>query len=125
MLYAEDVIIKPVITEKSYMEMANGKYTFQTKIDATKIDIKNAVEKLFNVKVLKVNTMRYDGKSKRVGVHQGKTNAWKKAIVTIDTINTIDYLLLKIFHRAQLDLPVAIISQHTGVSASIAGQGKE
>jgi large subunit ribosomal protein L23 len=85
MLYAEDVIIKPVITEKSYMEMANGKYTFQTKIDATKIDIKNAVEKLFNVKVLKVNTMRYDGKSKRVGVHQGKTNAWKKAIVTIDT----------------------------------------
>ena len=85
MLYAEDVIIKPIITEKSYMEMANGKYTFQTKIDATKIDIKNAVETLFNVKVLKVNTMRYDGKSKRVGVHQGKTAAWKKAIVTIDT----------------------------------------
>ena len=52
MLYAEDVIIKPIITEKSYMEMANGKYTFQTKIDATKIDIKNAVETLFNVKVL-------------------------------------------------------------------------
>ena len=67
MLYAEDVIIKPIITEKSYMEMANGKYTFQTKIDATKIDIKNAVETLFNVKVLKVNTMRYDGKTKRVG----------------------------------------------------------
>ena len=42
MLFAEDVIIKPIITEKSYMEMANGKYTFQTKIDATKIDIKNA-----------------------------------------------------------------------------------
>ena len=85
MLYAEDVIIKPIITEKSYMEMANGKYTFETKIDATKIDIKNAVESLFNVKVLKVNTMRYDGKSKRVGVHQGKTNSWKKAMVTIDT----------------------------------------
>ena len=85
MLYAEDVIIKPIITEKSYMEMASGKYTFQTKIDATKIDIKNAVETLFNVKVLKVNTMRYDGKSKRVGVHRGKTAAWKKAIVTIDT----------------------------------------
>jgi len=85
MLYAEDVIIKPIITEKSYSEMAAGKYTFQTKIDATKIDIKNAVEKLFNVKVLKVNTLRYDGKQKRVGVHQGKTSAWKKAIVTIDT----------------------------------------
>ncbi|MBR5227603.1 MAG: 50S ribosomal protein L23 [Clostridia bacterium] len=85
MLYAEDVIIRPIITEKSYSEMANGKYTFQTKIDATKIDIKNAVEELFNVKVLKVNTLRYDGKTKRVGVHQGKTSAWKKAIVTIDT----------------------------------------
>ena len=85
MLYAEDVIIKPIITEKSYMEMANGKYTFKTRIDATKIDIKNAVEELFNVKVLKVNTLRYDGKTKRVGVHQGKTAAWKKAIVTIDT----------------------------------------
>ena len=93
MLYAEDVIIKPVITEKSYMEMANGKYTFQTKIDATKIDIKNAVEKLFNVKVLKVNTMRYDGKSKRVGVHQGRTSDWKKAIVTIDTnVSDMKYL---------------------------------
>lgn len=84
MIYAEDIIIKPIITEKSYSSMAEGKYTFQTKIDATKIDIKNAVEELFNVKVLKVNTMRYDGKSKRVGVHQGKTSAWKKAIVTID-----------------------------------------
>lgn len=85
MLYAEDIIKRPIITEKSYMEMANGKYTFETKIDATKIDIKNAVESLFNVKVLKVNTMRYDGKNKRVGVHQGKTSSWKKAIVTIDT----------------------------------------
>lgn len=85
MLYAEDVIVRPIITEKSYSEMAKGKYTFETKVDATKIDIKNAVEALFNVKVLKVNTMKYDGKTKRVGVHQGKTNSWKKAIVAIDT----------------------------------------
>lgn len=85
MLYAEDVIVRPIITEKSYSEMSSGKYTFETKINATKIDIKNAVEELFNVKVLKVNTMRYDGKNKRVGVHQGKTSSWKKAIVTIDT----------------------------------------
>lgn len=84
MLHAEDVIIKPIITEKSYQQMASGKYTFQTKIDATKIDIKVAIEKLFNVKVLKVNTMRYDGKKKRVGVHEGKTASWKKAIVQID-----------------------------------------
>ena len=95
MLYAEDVIIKPIITEKSYSEMAAGKYTFQTKINATKIDIKNAVEELFNVKVLKVNTLRYDGKTKRVGVHQGKTAAWKKAIVTIDTNPNEEKYLLK------------------------------
>ena len=85
MIYSEDIIIRPIITEKSYMEMASGKYTFETKTTATKIDIKKAVEDLFNVKVLKVNTMRYEGKNKKVGVHEGKTNSWKKAIVLIDT----------------------------------------
>jgi len=85
MKHAEDVIIKPIMTEKSYSEIANGKYTFEVAVDATKVEIKNAVEELFGVKVLKVNTLRYDGKSKRMGVHQGKTRAWKKAIVNIDT----------------------------------------
>ncbi len=85
MLHAEDVIIKPIMTEKSYNNMASGKYTFEVALTASKVEIKNAVEELFNVKVLKVNTLRYDGKNKRVGVHQGKTKAWKKAIVTIDT----------------------------------------
>ena len=84
-MVAEDIILKPIVTEKSSMDMQEGKYTFKVAKNATKIDIKNAVEKLFGVKVLKVNTMRYDGKKKRVGVHQGLTKAWKKAIVQIDT----------------------------------------
>ncbi len=85
MKHAEDIIIRPIITEKSYEGVAEGKYTFEVAINSTKFEIKNAVEELFNVKVLKVNTMRYDGKNKRVGVHLGKTKAWKKAIVQIDT----------------------------------------
>ena len=65
-------------------DIANGKYTFEVALNASKVEIKDAVEELFNVKVLKVNTLRYDGKNKRVGVHQGKTKGWKKAIVAID-----------------------------------------
>ena len=85
MKHAADVIIRPIMTEKSYAAIADGKYTFEVAINATKVEIKNAVEELFNVKVLKVNTLRYDGKNKRVGVHPGTTKAWKKAIVAIDT----------------------------------------
>lgn len=85
MRHAEDIIIKPIMTEKSYSNIPNGKYTFEVAVNSTKVEIKNAVEELFGVKVLKVNTLRYDGKNKRVGVHQGTTKAWKKAIVQIDT----------------------------------------
>src|SRR5574344_1026722 len=85
MKHVEDVIIRPIMTEKSYSNIAAGKYTFEVAISATKVEIKKAVEDLFSVKVKNVNTLRYDGKDKRVGVHQGKTKAWKKAIVTIDT----------------------------------------
>ena len=81
----EDIIIAPVITEKSNDELQIGKYTFEVNKKATKIDIKNAVEKLFEVKVLNVNTMTVKGKEKRVGRYTGKTSDWKKAIVTIDT----------------------------------------
>ena len=81
----EDIIIRPIITEKSSDGLQNGKYTFEVNKKATKIDIARAVEKLFEVKVLKVNTMNVKGKEKRVGVHVGKTSDWKKAIVTIDT----------------------------------------
>lgn len=81
----EDVIIKPIITEKSNDSIQEGKYTFKVNRKATKVDIAKAVEKLFEVKVLKVNTITVKGKEKRVGVHLGKTSDWKKAIVTIDT----------------------------------------
>ena len=81
----EEIIIAPVVTEKSNDELQEGKYTFKVNKKATKVEIAKAVEKLFEVKVLKVNTMTVKGKQKRVGVHVGKTSDWKKAIVTIDT----------------------------------------
>ena len=84
-MIAEEVIVRPIITEKSSMDMQEGKYTFEVNKKATKVEIANAVEKLFEVKVLNVNTMNVKGKEKRVGVHVGKTSDWKKAIVTIDT----------------------------------------
>ena len=84
-MLAEDIIIAPVITEKSNEEMQSGKYTFEVSKKATKVDIANAVEKLFEVKVLKVNTITVKGKMKRMGRYEGKTADWKKAIVTIDT----------------------------------------
>ena len=82
---AEDIIVAPVITEKSNDLLQEGKYTFKVNKNATKVEIANAVEKLFEVKVLNVNTISVKGKKKRVGYHQGKTSDWKKAIVTIDT----------------------------------------
>ena len=84
-MVAEDSIVKPIVTEKSNEDIANGKYVFKVNKKATKIDIKNAVEKLFNVKVLDVNTINVKGKTKRVGRYEGKTSDWKKAIVVIDT----------------------------------------
>jgi len=82
---AEEIIIAPIVTEKSSMEIENGKYTFEVNKKATKIQIANAVEKLFEVKVLKVNTISVKGKEKRMGAHVGMRPDWKKAIVTIDT----------------------------------------
>ena len=92
-MVAEEIILAPVVTEKSSADMQEGKYTFRVAKKATKVEIKNAVEKLFEVKVLKVNTMTVKGKEKRVGVHQGRTSDWKKAIVTIDTnVSEMKYL---------------------------------
>ena len=81
----EDIIIEPVITEKSNDELQGGKYTFKVSKKATKVDIARAVEKLFDVRVLNVNTVTVRGKQKRVGRSVGMTSDWKKAIVTIDT----------------------------------------
>ena len=85
MKLAEDIIIKPLITEKSNDQIADGKYTFIVHPDATKTEIGKAIEKLFNVKVIKVNTSNYDGKMKRMGVHIGPRPGWKKAVIKIDT----------------------------------------
>lgn len=84
-MIAEEVIVRPIITERSSDGLQEGKYTFEVNKKATKIEIAKAVEKLFGVKVLKVNTMTVRGKEKRVGAHRGMTSSWKKAIVTIDT----------------------------------------
>jgi large subunit ribosomal protein L23 len=80
----ENIIIRPYITEKSNFEVANGKYTFIVDGRATKVEIKQAAEKLFQVKVLEVNTMNYKGKLKRMGVHVGPRPDWKKAVIKID-----------------------------------------
>ena len=79
-----DVILKPVVTEKSMELMADKKYTFLVHTEATKSQIKEAVEKMFaGTKVASVNTMNYDGKTKRRGMTFGKTAKTKKAIVTL------------------------------------------
>ncbi len=79
-----DVILKPVVTEKSMNIMADGKYTFLVHPDATKTQIKEAVEKMFDgTKVKSVNTLNIAGKTKRRGMTFGKTAKTKKAVVTL------------------------------------------
>ena len=79
-----DIIIRPIITERSMVDVANKKYVFEVAKDAGKVEIKNAVETAFSVKVAKVNTLNVSGKAKRLGAGRlGKTRSWKKAIVTL------------------------------------------
>jgi large subunit ribosomal protein L23 len=78
-----DIIQKPVITERSMEDMEGKKYTFKVDKNANKIEIKNAIEEIFGVKVLKVNTMNMNGKIKRMGRFQGRRADWKKAIVQL------------------------------------------
>ncbi len=80
-----DVILKPVITEKSMAVAEQGKYTFIVAPEANKDEIKDAAEKLFGVKVTGVNIANFDGKVKRQRGKAGKTAAYKKAVVTIAT----------------------------------------
>ena len=80
---AQDIIIKPVITEASMDGLAMKKYTFKVAAGATKPEIAKAVEELFKVEVLSVNTISMKKKPKRLGVHFGYTSEWKKAVVTL------------------------------------------
>lgn len=89
---AQDIVIAPIITEKSMSVIADKKYTFKVAPDANKVEIAAAVEELFKVEVAKVNTMNVRGRQKRVGRYTGKTAAWKKAIVTLsEKSKTIEF----------------------------------
>ena len=80
---AYDIIKKPVLTEKTYAQMAEKKYTFEVAKNATKPEIAKAVEEAFKVKVASVNVINMKRKPKRLGMNEGYTSAWKKAIVTL------------------------------------------
>lgn len=93
MKLAQDIIIKPIITEQSMMGVAFKKYTFQVASDANKIEIAKAVEELFGVKVAKVNTVNVSGKMRRYGRFEGYKSSWKKAVVTL----TVDSKTIEFF----------------------------
>ena len=87
-----DIIIKPIVSEKSMDQIADRKYTFRVALGANKIEIAKAVEELFKVEVKAVNTVSMKAKSKRMGYHVGQTGEWKKAIVTLtEGSNTIEF----------------------------------
>ena len=89
---AYDIIIKPVLTEKSYADMADKKFTFQVAVGANKTEIKAAVEEAFGVQVVSVNTANFQGKLKRQGRFEGYTAAYKKAIVKLsESSKTIEF----------------------------------
>ena len=92
MKLAQEIILAPVITEESMMGVADKKYAFKVAKDATKVDIKKAVEQLFGVKVAKVNTLNVKGHLRRYGRFEGYTSAWKKAVVTLtEDSKTIEF----------------------------------
>ena len=78
-----DIILAPVVTEKAVSGLAMKKYTFKVHKNANKIEIGKAVEAIFNVDVLKVNTISMKGHLRRYGKHEGYTPSWKKAVVTL------------------------------------------
>ena len=80
---AQDIIIRPVITEQSMTQAQDKKYTFIVAKNTNKTEIKKAVQEIFKVNVEKVNTMNYAGKTKRMGRNEGKTSSYKKAVVTL------------------------------------------
>lgn len=89
---AQDIILTPIITEASMEALEMNKYTFKVAKNANKIEIAKAVEELFGVKVVKVNTINCRGRKKRVGRFEGMTPSWKKAIVTLaDGEKTIEF----------------------------------
>lgn len=90
-LSAHDIIIRPVVTEKSSALMELNKYTFEVRRDVNKIQIRKAVEGAFKVKVLSVNTINVKSKPKRMGASVGRTRSWKKAIVSLPQGQRIEF----------------------------------
>jgi large subunit ribosomal protein L23 len=86
-----DIILRPLVTEKTNRMMAMGKYTFVVRPDANKIQVRKAVEAVFKVKVVKVCTINVQGKPKRMGRFLGRTASWKKAIVTLAPGSRIEF----------------------------------
>jgi len=80
---AYDIILRPIITEQSMESVADKKYVFEVAKDANKVEIRRAVETIFGVKVLSVNTLNVKGKEKRMGVHRGYTASRKKAVIRL------------------------------------------
>jgi large subunit ribosomal protein L23 len=84
MIHMREIIIAPMITEKSGQQLAaQNAYTFKVSVNANKVEIKKAIERIFSVRVLSVNTINMLGKPKRLGKYNGKRPDWKKAIVTL------------------------------------------
>ena len=87
---ARDIIIRPVVTEKSVSLMEHNKYVFKVALSTNKIEIKKAIEEIFKVKVVGVNTVRVKGKVKRMGRSEGRTSDYKKAIVQLAEGDSIE-----------------------------------
>lgn len=85
-----EVIIRPIITEHSYDMMDENVYTFEVAKDANKVEIGQAIEEIFDVKVVKVNTLNVKSKPKRVRYQVGNTRTWKKAMVTVAEGDSIE-----------------------------------
>jgi large subunit ribosomal protein L23 len=96
-MHASQVILAPILSEKSYAGTTRGSYTFRVHSNAHKTQIRQAVEELFSVKVVRVNVIKVQAKPKRRGVFKGTRPAWKKAVVQLRAGDTIE-----IFEGAQL-----------------------
>ena len=96
-MHASQVVLKPIVSEKSYEATTRGSYTFKVHPDAHKTQIRQAVEELFDVKVERVNIVKVAGKPKRRGLHRGVRPGWKKAVVQLRPGDTIE-----IFQGAQI-----------------------
>lgn len=86
-----DVLLAPIVSEKSYEDSEHGKYRFRVHMSASKHQVKDAVEAIFKKKVASVNMMYQRGKKRRVGMKVGRTSDWKKAIVTLEGDERLDF----------------------------------